>query len=71
MITKEDIIQKLQAQAEIVAENNDDTLLWYMQEYRDKISPTDIAVIFTKTFKDRVFKLAFDLEDDWEKEELA
>ena len=54
--------------AEAVVDNWTDTLLWYMQEYRD-LGYEKIADIFSKVFTISIKQIAQEFIEDYEEEE--
>lgn len=57
----------LKEQAEASAKNDFlDTLLWYMQEYREYFSYTETAKIFSDAYTKLAEKVAKEMEEDEE-----
>lgn len=57
----------LKEQAEASAENDFlDTLLWYMQEYKERFSYTEIAKIFSEAYTKLANQVAKEMEEDEE-----
>lgn len=57
----------LKEQAEASAENDFlETLLWYMQEYREYFSYSEVAKIFSETYTKLAEKVAKEMEEDEE-----
>lgn len=57
----------LKEQAEASAENDFlETLLWYMQEYREDFSYSEVAKIFSDTYTKLAEQVAKEMEEDEE-----
>ena len=55
----------LKEQAEASAENDFlETLLWYMQEYREYFSYAEIAEMFSETYTELAERVAEEMEDE-------
>ena len=55
----------LKEQAEASAENDFlETLLWYMQEYREYFSYSDVAKIFSEAYTKLAERVAKEMEDE-------
>ena len=60
---KERLIENIKDSAR---ENSIDTLLFYMQEYRDAFSPLEVARIYFKEVCEYSIKLAYEIMEDME-----
>jgi hypothetical protein len=58
----------LKEQAEADAENNLDTLLWYMQEYREYFNYSEVAKIFSDAYTKLAEKVAREMEENEDEE---
>ena len=56
----------LEEEAEAVAENNLDTLLFYMQEFREYFSCSEVAKIFSDAYTKLAEKVAKEIEEEEE-----
>ena len=60
-MTKEQMINAIQRSAQ---ENSIDTLLFYMQEYREEFTPFEIARIYFKEVCEYSIELAHEVTED-------
>lgn len=58
----------LKEQAEANAENNLETLLWYMQEYKEYFSYSEVAKIFSNAYTKLAEQVAKEMEEEDEEE---
>lgn len=59
----------LEKEAEANAENSLETLMWYMQEYREHFSYSEVAEVFIKAYTKLARQVAREMEES-DKEEL-
>ena len=60
---KEKLIENIKHSAH---ENSIDTLLFYMQEYREEFTPLEVARIYCKESCEYSIKLAYEIMEDME-----